>query len=269
MARPHVEIVEAADVAPEPVPATGWPEGAATAVLSRDGATGAFSGLLRLPAGWRREACHHAATAIDLYVVSGSLHIGDRPCAAGWFGAWPAGTSQPVWIVGADGAELFVGARDAAPGLTLGPGPRAAEGVVLLDTERLEWELAPEGPPEEQISGLPEGVVTKTLRWVEQTGELLALCATVPRWAYPRLEFHECCEEAYMLRGDIWMGSSGTMRAGSYFWRPPYATHGPFWSQDGCLFLVYTDTLLVDLVAEGPLSTPEDNRRLVARRAAV
>lgn len=71
-----------------------------------------------------------------------------------------------------------------------------------------------------------------------------------------------------MLRGDIWLGSSGTMRPGSYFWRPPYVTHGPFWSQAGCLFLVYTDTLLVDLVAESPLSTSADNRRLVARLGA-
>ena len=135
-----------------------------------------------------------------------------------------------------------------------GPCPCANDGVALLDTERLEWELAPAGPPEEQISGLPEGIVTKTLRWVEETGELLALCAAVPRWAYRRLEFHECCEEALKLRGDIWLGSSGTMRAGSYFWRPLCITHGPFWSQAGCLSLVYTDALLVDLLAESPLS---------------
>lgn len=268
MPRPHIEIIQAADVAPTPVPASAWPEGATAAVLSRDDATGAFSGLLRLPPGWRREACHHPATAIDLYVVSGTLHIGDQRCAAGWFGTWPGGTSQPAWIVGDAGAELFLGARAAAPDVARGPGPRGEDGITLLDTERLEWELAPEGPPDEQISGLPVGIVTKTLRWVEETGELMALCATVPRWAYPRLEFHECSEEAYMVRGDIWMGTSGTMHAGSYFWRPPYVTHGPFWSQDGCLFLVYTDTLLVDLVAEGPLSTPDDNRRLVTRRTA-
>ncbi len=268
MARPHVEIIEAADVAPGPVPAAGWPAGATTSVLSRDDATGAFSGLLQLPPDWRREACHHPATAVDLYVVAGTVHVGGRVCTAGWFGFWPAGTSQPAWVAGADGAELFLGARAATPDAIPGPGPCGSKGVALLDTERLDWELAPEGPPEEQISGLPEGIVTKTLRWVEETGELLALCATVPRWAYPRLEFHECCEEAFMLRGDIWLGSSGTMRAGSYFWRPPYITHGPFWSQAGCLFLVYTDTLLVDLVADGPLSTPDDNRRIAAGRTA-
>ena len=263
MARPHVEIIQAADVAPTPLPAAGWPAGATVAVLSRDEASGAFSGLLRLPPGWRREACHHPATAVDVYVVSGTLRIGEQLCAADWFGYWPAGTSQPAWVVSDDGAELFLGARAAASDVVPGPGPHGDEGVALLDTERLAWELAPEGPPEELISDLPVGIVTKTLRWVEETGELLALCANVPRWAYPRLEFHECCEEAYLLRGDIWLGSSGTMRPGSYFWRPPYITHGPFWSQDGCLFLVYTDTLLVDHVAEGPLATPEDNRRLV------
>ena len=266
MARHHVEILRSGDVAPAPLPAAGWPAGATARVLSRDAETGALSALLELPAGWRRPAGHHPGTAIDLYVVSGSLVLGGAAWGPGVFGWWPAGTSQPAWTAGPAGAVAFLGARTAAPDLTPGAGPGGGVGVVLLDTEKLEWEVAPEGPPDEQISGLPQGIVTKTLRWVDKTGELFAICATVPRWEYPRLEFHECCEEAFVVRGDIWLGSSGTMRAGDYFWRPPLLTHGPFWSQGGCLFLVYTDTLLVDHVAAGPASTPADNRAQLARQ---
>lgn len=270
MARPHVEILASPEVTPAPLPAAGWPgeAGGAARVLSRDPGTGAVSALVELAPGATRPPGHHPATAVDLYVVTGSLRIGGGQAAPGWFGYWPAGTSQGAWEAGPEGAVLFLGARDAAPDLAPGPGPAGATGVIGVDTETLEWELAPEGPPDEQISGLPPGIVTKTLRWVEETGELFALCANVPRWRYPRLEFHECVEEAYMVRGDIWMGSSGTMRAGDYFWRPPYVTHGPFWSTGGSLFLVYTDTLLVDHVAESPHATPDENRALLARLRA-
>lgn len=277
MARPHVEILRSATVPPGPLPAAGWPAGAEARVLSRDPETGAFSALLSLPAGWRRPACSHPAAALDLHLVAGALQIGGRPRSAGFYGHWPAGALQGEWVVGRGGATAFLGARSAAPDIAAAPAvdpaaagagreAGAAVGVVEFDTERLEWEVAPEGPPDEQISGLPPGIVTKTLRWVEQTGELMALCATVPRWDYPRLEFHECVEEAFMVRGDIWLGSSGTMREGDYFWRPPFVTHGPFWSQAGSLFLVYTDSLLVDHVAEGPTSTPLENRLLLERQ---
>lgn len=123
MARPHVEIVEAADVAPGPVPAAGWPRGATASVLSHDDATDALSALLRLPPGWQREACQHPATAVDIYVVTGTVNIGGQACVAGWFGFWPAGTSQPTWAAGEDGAELFLGARTGAPDAIPGPGP--------------------------------------------------------------------------------------------------------------------------------------------------
>jgi uncharacterized RmlC-like cupin family protein len=276
VARPHVEILASPEVTPAPLPAAGWPAeaGGTARVLSRDPLSGAVSALVELAPGATRPAGHHAATAVDLYVVSGALRMGGDDgddgivAGPGWFGYWPAGTSQDAWEAGPEGAVLFLGARATAPDLAPGPGPAGDAGVLGVDTEALEWELAPEGPPDEQIAGLPPGIVMKTLRWVEETGELLALCANVPRWRYPRLEFHECVEEAFMLRGDIWLGSSGTMHAGDYFWRPPYITHGPFWSTGGSLFLVYTDTLLVDHVAESPHATPDENRAQLARQRA-
>lgn len=267
MARPHVEILRSGDAAPGTVPGSGWPAGAVARVLSADPATGACSLLVTLPPGWARPVAHHPATAVDLYVVEGALELGGTPRGSGFHGWWPTGAAQGAWAAGPEGCTLFLGARDGAPDLVPGSAAAAAE-AVEQDTTAMLWEVAPEGPPDEQISGLPPGIVMKTLRWVEETGEVLALCATVPRWDYPRLEFHECVEEAYMLRGSIWMGTSGLMAAGDYFWRPPYVTHGPFWSQDGCLFLVYTDTLLVDHVAERPGSTPDENRALLARQRA-
>jgi hypothetical protein len=43
-----------------------------------------------------------------------------------------------------------------------------------------------------------------------------------------------------MLRGDILLGTRGTMTSGSYFWRPGMVEHGPMFSRDGGLFFFRT-----------------------------
>ena len=62
-----------------------------------------------------------------------------------------------------------------------------------------------------------------------------------------------------MIEGDIWLGNSGVMRDGSYFWRPPFITHGPFYSETGALMLVWVPSSLVNHVPESAASTPEEN----------
>src|SRR5205823_2718961 len=101
----------------------------------------------------------------------------------------------------------------------------------------------------------------KVLRHVEETDEMLFLCASVPDWSYPRLEWHDCIEEIYCIAGDIWLGNSGVMRPGSYLWRPPYITHGPFRSEDGSILLCWVSETLVNHIPDGPTTTPEENRR--------
>jgi len=54
LARPHVELAHADEIEPVPLPAAGWPAGATIRLLSTDTETRALSGLLSLPAGWRR-----------------------------------------------------------------------------------------------------------------------------------------------------------------------------------------------------------------------
>jgi hypothetical protein len=102
-------------------------------------------------------------------------------------------------------------------------------------------------------------MVLKILRHVESTGELTALCANVPSYEYPMLEFHDCVEEIYLLDGDIRLGNSGLMTAGSYLWRPPFVTHGPFFSRSGGLMLVWVPSTLVNHVPSGPQASPEEN----------
>ena len=62
---------------PEPIPAEGWPDGAQVKVLSRDGVTGAFSGVLLLPKGYSRPDGHLAADT-EFLVLKGWVRIGDE-----------------------------------------------------------------------------------------------------------------------------------------------------------------------------------------------
>ena len=51
------------------------------------------------------------------------------------------------------------------------------------------------------------------------------------------------------------------MTGGSYLWRPPYLTHGPFHSAAGCLLLVWVSGTLVTHFVDDPSATQEENRR--------
>jgi hypothetical protein len=85
------------------------------------------------------------------------------------------------------------------------------------------------------------------------------LVSNVRHYDYPMLEFHDCVEEIFLIEGDIWLGNSGLMRDGSYFWRPPFITHGPFFSETGAVMLVWVPSSLVNHVPANAASTPEEN----------
>lgn len=250
MSRGHVELAHAPEIAECEIPASGWPAGAAVKLLSLDEETGAFTGIVRLPPGYRRPA-GHAACETELYVLGGSLRLGDRMRGTGYYEYSPPGAGQPPWST-EEGAEVLFFARGRRPDFTAGAGLDGAGDRIECDTEGLEWMVSP-------VEGPPEGMVIKILRHVEETGELTALCSNVPQYDYPMLEFHDCIEEIYLIDGDIRLGNSGLMTAGSYLWRPPFITHGPFFSSAGSLMFLWVPSTLVNHVPRDPESSPEEN----------
>ena len=50
------------------------------------------------------------------------------------------------------------------------------------------------------------------------------------------------------------------MEAGSYFWRPPYVTHGPFYSRSGRVSLTWCSGPLANHFVDDPRRTVEENR---------
>jgi hypothetical protein len=163
----------------------------------------------------------------------------------------------------------------AETGADLGPlaAPRGAQLIVMadpagelrfghedivLDTSTLPWLGSRHGGP--------AGIASKEL-WVgEPKGPVTKVTANVPLyWSGP--EFHECVEEFYVVQGDV-TGRAGTMTAGAYVWRPPYANHGPYWSEGGLVVLLRGHGELYAHWHDDPDSTPEQNREYAERLRA-
>jgi hypothetical protein len=248
--RGHAEIVHESDFDWVDVPASGWPSGAKIRILSRDDETGALSGVLRLPAGYERPEGQLPAAA-ELFVLEGTLRIGDAIAERGHFEHAPAAAAQEPWRTEL-GATVFLMTRGSAD-FSPGGGGADPAGRIRMDTNRIPW-------VGQATAGPPPGIFSKRLRYDEATGERVFLCSMVPRYDYPMIEYHDCAEESYVLKGDVRMGTSGLMTAGSYFWRPAYITHGPFYCRDGFLALMYVDSLLINHYVEDPRRTAEENR---------
>lgn len=255
MARPHVEPAHTADLAPEPL--AGWPAGTTIRVLSRDPDTGAVTGVIHLPAGTVREPAALAAEC-DTYLLSGALRVGDHDRGAGYYEYAPAGSRHERWVARED-CELLLLARDGAPDLR--PAAARDPAHLAVDTDRLEWVITP-------IPGMPGGIFLKVMRTVPDTGESVFLMGLVPRWSLDKLEFHPMDEECFIIDGDVWIGTCGQLGPGSYFCRPEYTTHGPFFTRGGFVALQWTSTHVVNHFTDDPLSSRDENRRAAASSPA-
>ena len=121
-----------------------------------------------------------------------------------------------------------------------------------LDTARMDWIISP-------IPGPPCGLLLKPLRVDSNSGASTFLSGIVPQYHYPFIEYHRCVEESFLIRGDIRLGNSGLMTAGSYFYRPAYVSHGPFYSHAGKLGLSSTDGPLDNHYIDDPFRSAEQN----------
>ena len=63
----------------------------------------------------------------------------------------------------------------------------------------------------------------------------------------PLAEIHSTVEEAFLIRGDVLVGTRGELSPGSYFWRPGLIEHGPLASRNGTLFCFRTKLGGLDL----------------------
>jgi hypothetical protein len=213
VSRDHNDFINAADVGEELV-AEGPFAGARRRLLSRDADSGAETAVLRFDAGWSG-TLGDMAGELELLMLGGRLELGDRAVPAeGWARVPRADTARA--LAAREASEALVMTDPSAP-------PEGEDSVV--DVRALPWQAG--------VRGGPGGIAVKTLH---EGATVSLLIANVPRYG-SGAEFHECPEELFVLAGDV-TGRAGTMTAGSYFWRPEFITHGPYWSESGLLTFV-------------------------------
>lgn len=241
----------------------GWPGGARVKLLSRDAGTGALSALVELPAGWQLPAGCHASER-ELLVLAGTVRVDGEEHGPQWWEWAPAGAALGG-LAAVTRSELLVFMRTGVPDLLPADGadaaPAAAAGIVRIDAAAVPWAGNP-------VDDGPSAVRVKLLRLNPVTGELHALVEDGVE-PYSVYEFHDCVEEVFLIAGDLTLGNSGEMLPGSYFWRPPYLTHGMSTSRGGSFYYVWTDCELVNHRTDAMSRTPEENRAAAtAARAA-
>jgi hypothetical protein len=239
----------------------GWAEGAHVKILSRDDETGAVTVLLDLPSGYERAEGHHAGNC-ELVVLAGALEVGDRRLRRLSYVYSPPRAMQEPWRA-AEATQVIFMTRTGPPELLRKGGGADVAGRIRLGGDELSWGASP-------IPNGPPNIEAAVLRLVAETGEMSLLTRGSGPRETPFFEYHDCVEECFLIDGgSITLDNSGTMRAGSYFWRPPYVTHGPVRTEGDTVLYVYTDSKLVNhYFTDDGNRTPEDNRREAEREAA-
>jgi hypothetical protein len=222
VARPHVEFIESGAVPLEEVVGGAF-AGASRRLLSEDDETGAWTGIVAFPAGFSGDV-GTLGRPVEFFGLRGEVVVDDKAVGEGVYAYVPSGGSSPL---SADArAEVLVMVEAEAP---------ASEGgVEVTATSTMRW--APPGLD----ADVPPGIVIKLLRVDPESGDWTWVAGVAPGWQEERAEIHPTVEECLMLRGDILLGTRGSMTSGSYFWRPGMVEHGPMFSRDGGLFFFRT-----------------------------
>ena len=234
MSRPHTEFLQNQSLPWEPEELL---PGAWTRTLSVDDETGACTLLSKMDPGLHFEQGSRIAADEEFYVLSGCYYLNGYEYAEGCYGFYPAGHPR----AGAYSSEGAVILRffDSRPRLMASDEPAPedrAPPIAFVDTYRMVWDRS---VLDYRLNHLACG--RKILRIDPITQQKTFLFMTAPQthptnWRGPK-EHHPTPEEAFLIAGDL-TGEYGTMRPGSYFWRPPGIPHGPYGSRGGSLSLI-------------------------------
>ena len=262
MARPHIEpYVELNDPwRKRTLP--GFPRGMRYKLLSLDNESGACS-LKALYEDGYAQPPGMSYTDYELFVLAGSLRVGNAVHGPGSYFFVPAGVSLPA-LSSPRGAQALLYFNHAEPSLvesdTDHPRAERERLVEVNGYEGLHWSL-----PHIYPATAP-GVLVKVLRFDARTHAFTFLYCMAPNFWQDNISYHDCAEESYHIWGTSWMMQFGELPTGGYFWRPPYINHGAFACKLGTLALGRTDSQLYNHFHFNPWSTPDENRERAAAR---
>ena len=221
MARPHIEFVQCQNI--------DWqegPDGTLIKLLNADPDSTAATLLIKYPAGWRAREPAAEAPAEEWFVLEGAMQTTDGHHGRHAYRFHPAGAAGGL-SGSALGATLlmFRYAQDD---------PDTVAGIadsISIDTRAMPWDVSTYDPKLIHLR-----LARKVLRMgPNNSGRsflLTGLPHGIPAADTLPVEMHHHCEEGFMIHGELF-APEGTMRAGSYFFRPPGIVHGPHVSETG------------------------------------
>jgi hypothetical protein len=225
MARPHIEFVQAQNVAWEDCKVR---PGARMKHLSEDPDTGALSAIIQYPPGWQAPA---AMLDMDeeFFVLDGALDHGGTGYSADCYAFWPR--FFPRRVLSSPGGATVLTFLSGRPRDTTGNFD-AARLTERINIREGEWKADLAGMGLEVMASFAK---LRRLRSDPGTGEITYVTACMPFWTESQPERHPVIQEFFVLAGET-AGPLGIMRPGAYTWRPENTTHGPYGSTTGAVF---------------------------------
>lgn len=238
--RKHIEFIYFDEVEYKPLVVEGLPSGLQLKIFSIDESDGALSGLLKIPPKWCTDEELTINAPEHIFILNGDLTVNGKTLTEQFYSYHPKGPSHGK-MYSQNGCEAIV-MWDEKFSVNLGE-KGSEEGVIVKDTINMDWEpTIAEGPQ--------AGIMTKMLRLVPETGEMVFLVGILPNWKEIRQRHHPCVEESFKIFGDMNLntnlGDKLLMRKRSYFYRPPWIKHGPLYTREGTMSLVRTSSWLVN-----------------------
>jgi hypothetical protein len=262
MARPHIEPFVDRDVPFRKLALPGFPRGMQYKMLSLDPDTGACSMTVLFEPGYRRPPGMSYAEC-ELFIISGSIQVGDRTWGPGSYFMVPAGVSMQA-LSSARGATALLFYNHAEPSFVESDSdhPRALRQrfAAVNAYDELQWTSTNFYP------ATAPGCLVKVLHFDERTQAFTFLYCMTPNFWQDNISYHDCAEEAYHIWGTSWMMQFGELPTGGYFYRPPYINHGAFACKLGTLAIGRTDSRLYNHFHFNPWTTVEENRERAASR---
>ncbi len=200
---------------------------------------------------------------MELFIMDGSLKVGDKVCGKGVYFFVPRGVAMPAMST-QQGCQALLMYNDGEPTRRESDQDmRGAERAGLIQVASyndMPWQVPTLFPQ------TASGCLLKLLHFDEKTHAMTFLYSMTPGFHQDNISYHDCAEEAYHVWGTSWMMQFGDLPTGGYFWRPAYINHGAFYSEHGILGFGRTDGDLHNHFHWNPYSTPEENADRAASR---
>lgn len=262
MARPHIEPYVETRTPWKRMTLPGFRKGMRYKMLSLDTDTGACSMKVMFEPGYSLPP-GMSYSEMELFVLSGSLVVGDKTHVAGHYFFVPAGVTMPA-LSAPRGAQVLMFYNYGEPSFVESDSdhPRAERDqfASVNAYENLAWTSTNFYP------ATAAGCLVKVLRFDQRSQAFTFLYCMTPNFSQDNISYHDCAEESYHIWGTSWMMQFGDLPTGGYFWRPPYINHGAFACKYGTIALGRTDSQLYNHFHFNPWTTPEENLERAASR---